>query len=186
MLAYIFADDVFLQVLRERRASSLTVSMASTETTETLALLVPRTLILAVVLMFRLRLTRILVRINRGAPGDNGADGICIPTPEWTAYLGALQQWQANWNAFITNGGITACQDYNFSVTEVTTFISQMSARFTSLHNAQLLSFTQREDTQNTIWQTRFTELADCVTTQHAHIMSQFADISAQLDAHCL
>jgi len=73
-----------------------------------------------------------------GNKGDVGRTGVCIETPEWTAWKRELSAWMSAWTNFMRNGGITPCQDYNRAADDVDDFIDAMISWYWDLLDRNL------------------------------------------------
>jgi len=119
---------------------------------------------------------------DTGAPGQ---PGICIITPEWTAYIAELTAWINKWNEYTANG-LEACQSAQFSITEVNTFLDtfqawvettldDLDASFQTTYGAHIATYNAAVLNFNTVTDLKYTT-----------ILAQIADIKAQIDAVCM
>jgi hypothetical protein len=130
-----------------------------------------------------------------GAPGE---DGICIVTPEWTAYIVELTAWFdhghllsslmnfriSKWNDYTANG-LTACQSAEFSVDEVNTFLNTFDAWIQLTMDNLDTSFQATYDARITAYNTAVSNFQTSTDLKYTTILAQIADIKAQIDAVC-
>lgn len=117
-----------------------------------------------------------------GAKGDVGRTGVCIETPEWTAWKRELQSWMSAWRNFMQNGGIEPCQDYGKAADDVDDFIEAMISWYWDLLDRNLNMY---EDAFDRI--DREIDEADrkCIAAQDSQrslIERQFDQLARQLN----
>merc|ERR1712146_356781 len=108
--------------------------------------------------------------------------GLCIPTAEWEAFVSSLDAWIAAFNAFLADGGIAPCQDYEAVADEVDAFLETMMTWYTQLLESKLALYTASFEQLDVDIQAAYVECNSTQTDLRQRINAQFADLQDQID----
>ncbi len=118
-----------------------------------------------------------------GAKGSIGAPGVCAISPEYQAWISALNNWTAQWNAHVANGGLLPCQQWTAAVTEVDVFLTDLSQWLSTLLSMAKASYQADFAAQQAQFMQMYNASVAVAEAQRAAVFAQLQDIQDQLNA---